>query len=56
MKYILVYESRQKNAKRHIWGRYNTLEDCRKNSWNPHYDFSIYDSKWNLVEKVEVVK
>ena len=50
--YILVYTSRRKNAKRHIFGRYASIEECRRKAVNPHYDFQIYDSKWNLIEEV----
>jgi hypothetical protein len=53
MRYILTYKARRKNAKRHIWGRYNTIEECRRNATNPHYDFQIYNSKWDLIEEVE---
>ena len=53
MKYILAFTARRKNAKRHIYGRYATIEEARKEAINPHYDFAIYDSKWNLIEKVE---
>ena len=56
MKYILAYKARQKNARRHIFGRYNTIEEARKEAINPHYDFAIYDSKWNLIEKIERVE
>lgn len=53
MRYILTYKARRKNAKRHIWGRYNTIEECRRNATNPHYDFAIYDYDWEFIEEVE---
>lgn len=53
MRYKLAYKARRKNAKRHIWGRYNTIEECRRNATNPHYDFQIYDSEWNLIEEIK---
>ena len=50
--YILAYKAKRKNAKRHIWGRYATIEEARQNATNPHYVFAIYDPKWNLIEEV----
>ena len=45
--YILAYTARRKKAKRHLWGRYSTLEDAMRNGFNPHYDFTIYYSTWD---------
>ena len=56
MKYILVLESRRKNAKRHIVMRsddINHLEDLAKNNINNGYKKSIYTGNWKLVKVVE---
>lgn len=47
--YILCYYAKRKDAKRHIWGRYGTLDECTKNADNSNYTFKIYDSKWHYV-------
>ena len=53
MRYILTYKAKRKNAKRHIWGRYNTIEECKRNATNNNYEFSIYNSKWDLIEEIK---
>jgi hypothetical protein len=53
MRYILIYKAKRKNAKRHIWGRYNTIEECKRNATNNNYEFSIYNSKWDLIEEIK---
>lgn len=50
--YILAYKAKRKNAVRHIWGYYNTVNECIKNAINPHYDFTIWTTKWELVLEV----
>lgn len=51
--YILTFKARRKNAKKHIWGYYATIEECISHATNDNYDFAIYDSKWNLIEEVK---
>jgi hypothetical protein len=53
MRYILTYKAKRKNAKRHIWGRYSTIEECKRNATNSNYEFSIYNSKWDLIEEIK---
>ena len=56
MKYILVLESKRKNAKRHIVARSEDiqyLEDIAKNNINNSYKKSIYTANWRLVKVVE---
>lgn len=55
MKYILTYTLRQKNAKRHIFKRFNTLVECEKFAGrflDEKFDLDIYTSKWDLVKKL----
>lgn len=56
MRYILIYKARRKNAKRHIWGRYSTIEACKREATNKNYDFSIYNHKWELIEDLKEAK
>lgn len=56
MKYILTYKAKRKNAKRHIYGRYDSIEECKQNAFNKHYNFTIYTSKWEFVEDIKPLK
>lgn len=56
MKYILTYKAKRKNAKRHIYGRYDSIQDCMKHVDNKHYDFSIYTGNWELVYEVKPLR
>ena len=56
MRYILTYKARRKDAKRHIWGRYDTIDDCKRKATNKNYDFCIYNHKWELVEDLKEAK
>lgn len=51
--YILAYKAKRKNAKRHIWGYYNTVNECLYNANHKLYDFSIWTTKWELVLEVK---
>lgn len=55
MKYILTTTSRQKNAIRHIFKRFKTLEECEKFAAryiDGKYNLDIYTSQWYLVKKL----
>ena len=58
MKYIVCYEAKRKNAKRHVvsdYGRrkfFDSIEDAKKNSMfnNPNYNVYIMTSNYERVE------
>ena len=58
MKYIVCYEAKRKNAKRHVvsdYGRrkfFDSIEDAKKNSMfnNPNYNVYVMTSNYERVE------
>jgi len=51
--YILTYKAKRKNARRHIWGRYNSIDECIVNANNSNYIFTVYNNKWEYVQEVK---
>lgn len=53
MTYYLTMTARRKNARRHIGGKFKTIQDAMSSRlWDhPTYDIALYDANWNLVAK-----
>lgn len=49
--YYLTITAKRKNAKRHIFGRYETLDEAvsRVKDINPRYRIEIYTGNWQIV-------
>jgi hypothetical protein len=54
MKCIVTTTAKQKNAKRHIFGRYDSLKKAKTdacNLINRKYIVEIYNGKWELISR-----
>lgn len=58
MTYYLCMTARRKNARRHIGGKYKSIQDAMKSTlWeHPLYDIALYDANWKLITKERSLK
>ena len=53
--YIVAVTATQRNARRHVLGRYYTLEDAERHGGriNKRYTVELYDGAWKLIKVLQ---
>ena len=60
-RYVIAYTCKRKNAKRHIYGRYNDARYCIKMvkdvaAMHPNWIVKVYDYNWEELSNSDLIK